>query len=267
MTGRSSPGTRLSHLTLRLNINTDAVVGLTNKLEKLHRSALPAAVRGALNDAVFNVKTKTMPAEAQATFKQRQPNFFKANSKFEKAEGFNINRMRSTVGFYENKLTNQATNYAVKDLERQEGGGQIDGKAFIPMRQARGGRGLVRANARIAAIKKGLVNAQKVKSSRNAKQRLIRAAIKAKELHGGNAFILGNRVGGSQTLFKVNKIVGLNSGKLFMKLTPLYRVKKDRTIRVEKTGFMQRASMETAMEIDKFYIRQALRQLDKFWKR
>ncbi|MBL4809315.1 MAG: hypothetical protein JKY43_04565, partial [Phycisphaerales bacterium] len=51
-------------MAVEFNVNTDAVVSLTNKLEKLHKSAFPVAVRGTLNSAAFDVKQKSMPAFA-----------------------------------------------------------------------------------------------------------------------------------------------------------------------------------------------------------
>ncbi|KKN42121.1 hypothetical protein LCGC14_0716250, partial [marine sediment metagenome] len=73
-----------------LNVNTDEVVRYSNKLEKLHRSAFPIAIRGTLNNAAFDVKQKTMPVSAEKEFVNRQPNFFKANSKVNMAKGFNV---------------------------------------------------------------------------------------------------------------------------------------------------------------------------------
>jgi len=85
-----------------LNVNTNEVVKYTVKLEKLTRSAFPSAIRGALNKSAYDLKTKTMPKEARSTFVERDPRFFIANSKFENATGFNINAMKSSVGFVEN---------------------------------------------------------------------------------------------------------------------------------------------------------------------
>ena len=48
-----------------LNVNTDAVVALTNKLEKLHRSAFPVAVRSTLNSAAFDMKKDTILKSAK----------------------------------------------------------------------------------------------------------------------------------------------------------------------------------------------------------
>ncbi|KKL54819.1 hypothetical protein LCGC14_2261580, partial [marine sediment metagenome] len=82
-----------------LNVNTDKVVVFSNKLEKLHRSAFPIAIRGALNNAAFDVKKNTMPVSAEKEFTIRRKNFFKANSRVNMAKGFNVRTMQAMIGF------------------------------------------------------------------------------------------------------------------------------------------------------------------------
>lgn len=238
------------------NINTDAAVIFTNKLEKLNRSAFPVAVRGTLNDAAFDVKTRSMPASSKSTFEQRQPNFFKANSKFILAQGFNINTMRSDVGFYENRLKNQGSNFAVKDLEQQERGGSIAGKALIPTIYARTGKtskGNVRPNARLSAIKnKGVLKADDVTGkfhNLSKRQQFIAASNRV----GKGGFVIYK-----DFLFRINSVFGKN-----IDADPLYSVKRGRTVRVNQTRFMQEASIISSNRMDDFYINQALRQFKK----
>lgn len=116
----------------QFNINTDAAVRWTNKLEKLHRSALPVAIRNTLNSAAFDVKQKTLLTETSSEFVNRNKTFFKAKSRVLKAKGFNTKTMSASVGFI-----GADKNQAVEDLEKQERGGQIGGRAFIPIDTAR----------------------------------------------------------------------------------------------------------------------------------
>ena len=109
---------------MQLNVNTDAVVAFTNKLEKLNRSAFPVAVRTALNSAAFHMKKDAIINSAKDNFIQRKPSFFKANSKVLPANGFDVNTMQSKVGFTGNSQ-------AVEDLEQQEQGGTIKGRSFL----------------------------------------------------------------------------------------------------------------------------------------
>lgn len=239
-----------------ININSDEVVAFTNKLEKLHKSALPVAIRGALNDVAFKMKKETMPKKAKSIFEERQPNFFKANSRVELAAGFDIKTMASTVGFISSGLQNTATNFAVKDLEEQEEGGTIKGRSFKPLAAARvGGRGNVRANARISKILKAgnIVNAKDSQGS-NLMQKFIKASI-----HAG----VGGYVLGKNTLWKVTQIKRSNSGNTVFKREKLFSFKKDGTARVTATGFMRKSAIEVHKEIEMFYKIQAERQFKK----
>ncbi len=239
---------------MQLNINTNAVV------EKMHKSAFPSAVRGALNKAVFDVKKNTMPSEAKKAFTQRSPNFFKANSRFENAQGFNVNSMKATVGFIPIAITGK-NNHAVEDLEQQENSGTIEGRSYIAMKKARMGKGLVRSNARMAALKNNIIDANKGKA-KTAKQRYIRAAIMAVKL---GKFVLGNKWKGNQTLSRIDGISStIKTRNLKISRIPLYTFRKNRKITVAGTNFMKRASYESGLNIEKYYIQEAIRQFKKF---
>lgn len=241
---------------MQLHIDTNAVVKFTNILEKLHRSALPSAIRNTLNDAAFDVKTKTMPLRADETFKKRQPNFFKANSRFDNAQGFDVNTMQSIVGFTEESL-NGGNNFAVKDLEQQESGGAIDKKSFIPMDPARTGSNTnkpVRANARLKQIK--IIKAKNAKGV-NQGQKFIKSLFFAGV--GGSVLSIYK---GKETLWRVNSLRRNDDGSF--KLTPTYNFKQGRKVNVKPTHFMEKASLATADKLDRFYIKQAQRQIEKF---
>lgn len=234
-----------------LNINTDALVIFTNKLEKMHRSALPLAIRGTLNNAAFDVKQKTMPKSAASTFTERKKNFFKANSRVEMAKGFNINKMASMVGFISNKLKGE--NFAVKDLEQQEHGGTINKKSFIPLDSSRGGNKArpVRPINRLSKIS-NIVNQKNLRGPK--KQRFIKAARKA----GVGGVFLGGTSEGKETLFRVKSI-----SKRGFRLIPIYSFKKGRNVKVKPTFFMKKASIISAKKMNRFFIDQAKRQFNK----
>jgi hypothetical protein len=238
---------------MKLNINTDAVVIFTNKLEKIHRSALPVAVRASLNSAAFDVKKRTLLKETSESFTIRQKNFFKANSRVEQAQGFNMNTMRATIGMVEGGLKG-GNNYAVKDLEQQERGGTIKGKAFIPLKAARVGGSdikVVRPQNRLSAINK-VVNARKTKGVSD-KQKFNFAAHQA----GIGGYVLA-KYKAKEILWRVNSLEGK------IKLTPLYSYKEKRSVSVKPKGFMQKASMESAQLIEKFFILEAKKQIAKY---
>lgn len=259
---------------MRLNINTDASVVYANKLEKLRKSALPNAIRESLSKAALDVKQRSMPKSANKAFVNRQKNFFKAFSRVEFAKGKDLRTMKSTVGFTNSGLKG-GSNFAVKDLEQQENGGSIDGRSFIPMDDARSGGSpnrmvklinriskmdnLVRANARFNGGKRRV---------RSKKQRWIRAAIYAKKKHGANAFVLGNPKAGKMTVRRIDQVsTNVATRKLEIKSTPVYSFKHGRTVSVKGKGFMKRASYETAMNMDYFFIAEARKEIQKIMNR
>ena len=236
---------------MELNIDSSAVVKFTNTLEKLHRSALPVAIRQTLNKVALDVKKDTLLKHSKKDFVNRQANFFKANSKVEFATGFNVNSMKATIGMVSTSLKGK-DNYAVKDLEEQEGGGTIKGKAFIPMKPARSGDNnkIVKPNARLSKIKsKGIVNAKAKPGSAGF--------IKSVVFAGKGGYVLAKK-NSKEILWRVDSI-----RKNRFKLTPLYSVKKGRTISVKPTHFMRSASLESAKNMEHLFIAEAKIQIKR----
>jgi hypothetical protein len=241
-----------------LNINSDAAVEFTNKMEKLHRSALPVAIRGTLNKAAFDVKQKTMPATSAQEFENRQPNFFKANSRVDMAKGFDVSSMQSAVGFTENGLKG-SNNFAVRDLEQQERGGKIEGRSFIPTDVARGGNNskAVRPVNRMSGVT-NIINSNKVKG-KNRHQRFLYAAT----LAGKGGFVIGNFE--KKILWRIEDI-RKSGGKTVIKKKAIYTYEENREVTVKATGFMERASLMSANKMDDFYIAEATKQIERLRK-
>lgn len=233
---------------MKLNINNDEVVKHTNRLEKMHRSALPLAIRNTLNSVAFDVKKSTMPASAEREFVTRAPNFFKANSRVQMAKGWNVDSMQSIVGFV-------PKDQAVEDLEQQEYGGTIEARSFIPMDQARAGgpAAKVRPSNRLSRIGK-VVNANTMEG-KTPQAKFLNAARKA----GKGGFVLGNLP--EKTLWKIEAIDGRT-----IKKKPLFSYEKNRDVSVSATGFMRTASMESAKKLEAIFIREAERQIDRLTK-
>lgn len=238
---------------MQLNINTNGTVIFTNKLEKLKKSALPNAIRNTLNKAAFDVKQRTMPKTANETFVNRQPNFFKANSRVEMAKGFDINSMQSTVGFIETNLKGQ-NNFAVSDLEQQEQGGMIKKRAFIPIKTARSGGDSkpVRPINRLSVINK-IVNSN-LTPGKSKKQQFLNAVRKA----GVGGYVIGNKQ--NKVLWRVESI-----GKR-IRMRPLYSFKENRNVAIKGTSFMKTASLESGNRIEDLYIAEAKRQIQRLIK-
>lgn len=240
---------------MKLNVNTDAVKDHTARLRKLHKSALPLAIRGTLNNAAFDVKKETMPESARKSFTNRVPNFFKANSKVDMARGWNVDMMQATVGFVEGKLTGQK-NYAVKDLEQQEQGGTIKAKAFIPTRKARGNNESrpIRPTNRLSRIN-NIVNSEKNKAK--GTQQFIRSAVHA----GAKGYIIGNKQ--TKMLLQITSIRRMRNRKIKIRTRAIYSYEQSRSVRVKSTGFMRRASLKSADKMEKWYQEQAEKQIKR----
>lgn len=260
-----------------LNINSDSLQAHVHKLRKMHKSALPNAIRETLSKSALNVKQDTMPKSAKKEFVNRQPNFFKANSSVNFAKGYDVKSMKATIGFIDTKLKGGKNNYAVNDLEQQEHGGAIGGRSFVPLDEARTGKNknkLVKKVNRLTAIDlKDVVSVSRRRSMGKAinikskKQAFIRAAIMAKKLHGDNAYVLGNNKNGFRTLSRINSVsTNRKSRNLQIDRTPLYSYRQGRAARVQATNFMRRASMETQSKMDATFIKEAQKQFDRIRK-
>lgn len=258
---------------MRLNINSDALVKYTNKLEKLHRSGLPITVRNTLSQAALNLKQETMPKSSNKAFKVKSKNFFKANSKVNFAKGFDIKTMQSEVGFFSNKLSLGGKNYAVKNLEQQESGGVIKSKSLIASKEARRG-GLTRHEYRISNFdKSSYIDANEIKTRKSKRGKVVKVSSKKERYilaaYGatmkGKKFIRGNIYGGGKsTISKINSISSnIKSKKLSINRTPIYSVKKGRSVSVRSTDFMKRASHESSLNMNKYYIKEAEKQFKR----
>jgi len=239
---------------MQLNVNTDAVVAFTNKLEKLHRAAFPVAVRTALNSAAFDMKKSSIQQSADDEFTIRNKTFFKATSKVNKATGFDVDNMQSIVGFTKNSLAAQKKGYdqAIDDLEQQESGGKIKGRSLIPTLSARIGASKnksIRPNARLKELDGKIVDASKA-SGKNDKQKFVKSVFYA----GVGGHVL-SEINGKGYVWRVNSLKRTDGGNF--KLTPLYTYKKGRSVNVKATHFMAKATEMTTKKIEDFYIKAA----------
>jgi len=208
---------------MKLNINTDAIVIHTNKLEKLSRSALPNAVRGTLNSLAFDVKSNTMPRSA-TRFNKRKKNFFKSQSTVKMAKGFNVSSMESTVGFMSKS---KKSGGAVDDLEAQEHGGIIRNREYIPVKTARTGKSnkrMVQKRNRLGNIR-NLVHANKM-GSKNQGSNFAMAVRRA----GKGGFVQSKLKGKDVTMvWRVDSTIRKKNGNF--KITPVYIVNKSKTVK------------------------------------
>lgn len=244
-----------------LNINTDRLEHYAATLEKLGKNEFPVAAARALNSAALQIKEKEILDQSKKTFIVRDANFFKSNSSVEKASYKDgLNNMQATVGFL------RANNYdpksdAVKNLEKQEHGGTIKNRAFIPLSPragrpgARGKKGLrskVTPTNRLSALRGGRIVMAEKMPGKNRKERLKEAA----NVAGKNSFVLSE----NGVLFKVKGIREKN-GRL--NLQALYSVKGNRSVKVDGTGFMRKSSNKGAANLNNYFEFHARKQINE----
>ena len=220
---------------VEININTREIVDFTDKLERIHRAALPNTVRNTLNDLAFDVKKNTLQSTTSRVFTKRRPAFFRAFSGVNKATGFNVKNMTSTVGMLDKG--------ASKFMDTQEEGGTLK-RSVIAM-----------DNARISKSNKKLV------SKGNYLKSKAKANIKGKNKRAWMATVKSNKKGDTfiynGTIFKI-------MSKL--KVKPLYSYKKSRVVNIKPTHFMQKSALLSARQMSTIFAKHAKIQIKK-WTR
>lgn len=230
-----------------ITIDTSAARRHVVRLKHHRRSSFPVVVRQTLNSAAYRTKTDEMPKTSQV-FIHRKPTFFKANSKVVQANGFNINAMQATIGFVPKA---DAKDTSVSDLEQQEEGGLISGRAFIPLKQNRVGNswtGNVRAAGRYRAVQNRIVDSANSKAPNPAGQ------FRSSAYFGG----VGSVVIGSITNSNGNRMAWLIQGKgKKIKKKLMFAVKKNRKVDPEATHFMRDASLMSQKKMHADFIKLA----------
>ncbi len=213
------------------DINTKTHIELTTFLGRLHKSALPLAVRGTLNAVAFETR-ENIPETASRKFTTRSKTFFKAFSSVDKAKGFDINSMVATVGINPSKGSKVA-----EGLEKQETGGAIQGRKLIPH-------------------DKGRVSGSHSKRLRR-KNRFgnIKIADSRKKGQGSINYLLIKK-GSKGTVFEIK-----GTGRR-RKLTPVYTYRSSKTSRVQSSPFMKPASIMATKLMHSFYIKEAAKRVE-----
>lgn len=243
------------------DINTEAAIKYSADLERLHRSALPSAVRNTLNNAAFETK-KQLPMVASRLFITRQKSFFRRFSTVDKASGFNINSMRSIVG-----INASVDAEIAKNLESQEFGGAVQGNKLVPHNHARTSKSL---NKRVAA--RNRFNRVKIhdasrayRAHRGTKKSKFIAAVMSTAKSGKNHMMIKN--GNRGMVYEVTSVSqNVRTGKVNFKIKKLYSVRSNKTHRVKASGFMMKSSKIASSKINDFYRENAEFQIKKFMK-
>ena len=249
----------------QFNVNTDATIILTAKLERLNKTAFPNAVRSTLSDGAFAMKQGGILASAKKNMKVKNENFFKANTGVVKARGRNVNQMEAISGFTNKRgeKANKAVNYG---MEANEFGDTDDsGLKYYPA--TRGSRGMVRRSQYYDKenITESYLSSNLKTKKQNRDSYTVRAFASLKDK---KPVFVNTRKG--RALIKVSAIKKRKSGKgkgslrIMSKLLMMDRTQKK--ARAKATHFNREAALTVHKKMDEFYAKNAQFQFDRVLK-
>ena len=258
------------------DVNTDEVINLTAKLEKLHRSAFPSAVRNTLNNVAFEHK-RLIPVVAKQKFvNNRSKTFFKKVTGVVKAKDFNVNKMVAISGLDENIKTNEASGLhrVINNLEAQEKGGSIKSRKLITHSDSRiSGNSSRRISRSSRHDKVDFHDGTKAFKSRrrrsNKGSAFVSAVMSAKKAGHDNVLIKGGRHGKIRgVVYKIGKVKRKKNGyidKFKAKKIYSYTVNENYNNNYKRT-FISSSGKLASKQIQKIYKEAAEFQFKKALK-
>lgn len=245
------------------NVNTQASVAMVERLKQLHRSGYPLAIRGTLNAAAFDVKTRTLDDSATQNFIRRSPTFFKRFSGVNRAQGFEINSMRATVGMTAGAGAGAArAQTAIHNMAKQESGGKItEGLDYLAA--ARTSRDLdrpVSTNKRFDRT--NIVRGKFKRAGTNTKSRKVAAAYVALREDKYQKVKIGQR----NFYRQVTSINKTKKGRVKIKSRLIYVSRSGSIAPVKATHFSREAAERTQPRIPQFFNVEAQKQINRLWK-
>jgi len=246
---------------MRLDVNTDASIQLTAKLEKLHRSAFPSAVRNTLNDLSFDMKRKEIPNSFKKSFEPKTGTlpYVRKLILVEKAKGFDIKKMSSLVGFL--NPSNSYDKRFVEGLQKQEDGGIID-DGLRYLKYARGEK----VNGKVKT--ENYYDQSKVVSGRSKRKgtRKSKFVARAYQAYKTGKFMFMNSMKGN-FLVKVNSISSnIQSKKLEFDFSFVAMSRDETKTRLRARKFVELARKAEISKIEGFYRKNADFQFKKHLK-
>lgn len=240
---------------IEFNVNNDQVFKFTARLQEMHRSDFPLAVRGTLNDLAFDTKKKTLEQEFKQKFIRRNKSFLRSQSGVQKAEGWDVSTMQSEVGI----IPKAQGGEAAKGLTEQEYGGSKK-KPLVYMKQARGG-----SNKKLVQSGKYFNKYQTIRGDHanvkrhSRKSNFVAAAIMAHRL--GKLLIWKGPKG--DTVFLINSIYLGAKNAVHINSTPIADYEKNRLIKIQARPFLRPASEMSLRKSDQFFIANAKRRFER----
>lgn len=246
----------------RFDVNTAGIIHLTDRLERLNRSAFPSAVRSTLSDAAFEMKQKNILESAKRNLTVRNKTVFKKFTGVERAKfNRNIESMQATVGFVPKDGVKGSK---VPDgMEANEVGG-VDTKGWMYNNDSRISKDktrLVRRNSRYK--KSNILNVRRARSIAT-KKALDFFGYAYESFNQKKAFHLRTKKG--LVLAQATSFKDDSSGIPSVKLEFLMRSRKDFNAKAKATHFVKEGAIKTQKQIEGFYQKNAEFQFQKVWK-
>lgn len=233
------------------NVNTDAIIHLTAKLERLNKYAFPSAVRSTLNDAAFEMKKRNIVESAQKNMTVRNKTFFRKFTGVKRANGKIINSMFSEVGFINTDANPIKGKKAIEGMESNEVGGS-DATGSMYMKKAR------TANSANRLVRK---------KARFDKSNLAKGRVRNKKSASNTMNMISSFQEKKPTFVKTKKgtfLVQVEDVKYNMgtkknefKLIFLMRSRKKNVAKAKATHFNKEAAVRTSKQIEMFYTKNA----------
>lgn len=246
--------------TFTLDVNES--IKYTARLESLHRSAFPSAVRNTLNNAAFGVK-KTLPEVAASKFTIRSKTFFRTFTKVNKAKGFNVNSMVAVAGIDAKRNPKLGRNLAA-----QETGSTVDARKLFAHDQARTSRSRNKKVRRVNYIDKlNIHNANRAyRANKGTKNSKFVAAVYSTVRSGKKHMLLSS--GGKGMVYE---IMGLsqnrNTKNINFKIKKLYNYKSNPKYKARPRKFMAKTANIVSRKLPDYYRQNAEFQFKKHLKK
>jgi hypothetical protein len=238
------------------NVNANASIVLTARLEELNKSAFPSAVRNTLNDAAFEMKIKNIPESANLQMKVKNKTFFKKFTGVERARGFSVNNMHSKVGFSGSNRSNEKK--ALLGMHKQEFGG-LDPKGLQYLKPTRIGKTATR-NVKISERYKKSDLYKPVGKESFTKQAY-------KSFKGKRPFLVKDKKGRKWIARTKSFKRGVKKKKAKINIEWLMRDRAKKPTVIKRNSFNKKAALQTRKHIDDFYKKNATFQFNKALKK
>lgn len=243
-----------------LEFKSNKLIDFSYKLSRLHRTALPNAVRFTLNDSAKDMKFRTIKKHAAKQFDVKKRSFFSKFSGYQSVKKgvWNISKMYTIAGMIKDPNNKSIASTEIKE---QQYAGLLENKTYMPSSGSYGkqrtSRGLVKSSY-LNERKKTPIKAEKG-------NKFFLNARKAKESNRP-LLIRKNNKG---ILVKVNRIRKVKGVKFKKEVitTPIASYRKEGKLNLKKARpFINDAAIESGKLLNINFQKHAKQQIDRFTK-